>query len=172
MPATYVSLASTVLGSNQTSVVFSGISSSYTDLVLKVSVRSNNALPTENIGIRLNGDTTSVRYVNIFDYGTNSPSVATQEGPAAFFYAVGSTAVANTFGTAEIYLPTYTTSQPRTFYVHSASQDNVVPATYSNYGSIITYDQTTIISSVTLVPQAGTHFLTNSSFYLYGIKNS
>jgi hypothetical protein len=59
MANTYTLIESQVLGSSAASVTFSSIPATYTDLVLKVSVRSNRAAGFDNIDIRFNGDSAS-----------------------------------------------------------------------------------------------------------------
>jgi hypothetical protein len=58
MPLTYTPIATQTLGSAASSVTFSSISGSYTDLVLVVNATFSNA-STANLLMQFNGDTTS-----------------------------------------------------------------------------------------------------------------
>lgn len=57
--ATYEPIATTTLSSNQTSVTFSSISGSYTDLVLVLFIKSVSTGSNQWINLRLNGDSAS-----------------------------------------------------------------------------------------------------------------
>jgi len=72
MPKTYEPIATTTLGSNQTTITFSSIPSTYTDLVIV----SNMGTTTASYPfIRFNGDTGLTVTVNV-----NAGSVIAEEG--------------------------------------------------------------------------------------------
>lgn len=72
MPATYEPIATTTLGSNQTSITFSNISGSYTDLIIAgVGFSSGDA----GIDITLNSDTGS-NYSYTYLYGDGTSAVS------------------------------------------------------------------------------------------------
>lgn len=56
MPATYEPIATTTLGSAQSTITFSSIPGTYTDLVAVSTVAFNN---TDSLALRFNGDTSS-----------------------------------------------------------------------------------------------------------------
>ena len=86
------------------------------------------------------------------------------------YYVDANTATSNTFGTFEIYLPSYTASQNKPFSGFGVAETN---ATNTRIGAVAgLYRSTTAISSVKLSLLTGPNFVAGSSFYLYGIKNS
>lgn len=174
MAATYTLISSNTLSGSAASITFSSIPSTYTDLVLRVSARSTRTANSNNLDLRLNGDSSALySYTNIYASGT---SVASQRGSAATEIFVGTmpaaNATANTFLSAEIYIPSYTASQNKPLGSISVFENNSATVNEID-GNANLYRSTTAISSITLYSGAGSfNFDTGSSFYLYGIKNS
>lgn len=59
MPGTYEKIQTTTLSSTQSSIEFTSISGSYTDLVLVLSIKSISTAPNSWVNLRLNGDSAS-----------------------------------------------------------------------------------------------------------------
>lgn len=171
MAITYVNIASQVLGSNTSPVTFSSIPSTYTDLVLKMSVRMNfNNLVTR---LRWNNDSSSVysltdligqggsilndRYSNNTEIDTSR----TTQASANYF--------ADTFTPIEVYMPNYRVSDNKPFSIVSHAMNSVNSPTNIE-GIAALWRNTASISSITIYPNAGGSFVAGSSFYLYGIK--
>ena len=153
MASTYTLISSQVLASTTASVTFSSIPATYTDLVLRVSARDNDTGAFQQLRITFNGDTatnTSLRFVTSVD---------------------GSTATSNTFGNAEIYIPSYLASQNKPISNFAVQENNNATA-YINITAGL-FSDTTAISSISLTPLFATvGWVSGSSFYLYGIKSS
>jgi len=79
------------------------------------------------------------------------------------------TATASTFGSAEIYIPNYAGSTTKPFSTF-AVQENNTTAAYIESGADL-WGLTNAITSIALIA-GGYNFVSGSSFYLYGIKNS
>jgi len=175
MANTYTLIESQVLGSSAASVTFSAIPATYTDLVLRYSARHNNAFSISQVLITFNGDT-AANYSETVVYG-NSVSAASgsQSGMSAidFNYVDADSATANTFSSNELYIPNYTVSANKPMSWAGVTENN---ATTSNSAMIVAnaslWRNNATISSITLTAAASRNFLTGSSFYLYGIKNS
>lgn len=72
MPVTYENIATTTLGSTQTTVTFSSIPGTYTDLVLVIS---GTVSTNQNYALRFNGDTGSnYSDTNLFGDGSSALS--------------------------------------------------------------------------------------------------
>lgn len=172
MPSTYTLISSNVLTSSAASVTFSAIPSTYTDLVLRVSVRSDRAAAFDNIDIRFNGDSAAnySRTIISGDGATVSSSRTTSASSWNSAIVDGNTATSNTFSNGELYIPNYTSTSSRTGSFFGAQEDN--NATAYIRGNAYLYRGGSAINSISLVPSNGTNWLTGSSFYLYGIKNS
>ena len=172
MANTYTLISSNVLSSSAASVTFSAIPSTYTDLVLRVSARSDRASTTDTFKITLNGNTSAI-YSNTRLWGTGSSALTNNAsgqttGVGGTFD--GSTATASTFGSDEIYIPSYTVAQNKPFSVFSADETNATAANISVYAGL--FSSTAAVSSILFESVFGTNIVSGSSFYLYGIKNS
>jgi hypothetical protein len=175
MPATYTLISSNVLSSSAASVTFSAIPATYTDLVLRYSARTTEAGPNELIIYTLNGNTGS-NYSTTTLIGNASTATSNRTTSAANIRAGwqdGDTATSNTFGSAEIYIPSYTASQNKPTGNFSVAENNSAGTadTYINTNAGL-FRITDAITSITLTPINGTNFKSGSSFYLYGISNA
>jgi len=173
MPSTYTLISSNVLSSSAASVTFSSIPSTYTDLVLKISGRTNdNVNPQGSIRLLINGSTSSVySFTRLTGNGSTTASYTSGSGTELYFNFGLSTSqsTSNTFGNAEIYIPSYTANQNKPMGGFQAMETNSSTAFMG-----ITAGLTRITSAITTIEvttNAGS-FVSGSSFYLYGIKNS
>ena len=173
MPSTYTLISSNVLASSAASVTFSAIPSTYTDLVLRISARTDYANPTATFLVRYNGSS-AANYSATYLYtaGSSTPS-SYRDSSATSMEEGGATAntgTANTFGSTEIYIPNYTgtTNKPNSsFYVgENNSASSFLLGIAAGLRSV-----TDAITSVSFHTSSG-NFVSGSSFYLYGIKNS
>jgi hypothetical protein len=175
MANTYKLIASnTVSGSSTTTITFSSIPSTYTDLVLQMSVRTNVATLGDRINVTVNGLTGI--YGEILLRGDGSAvanNYNTNLSSAGDIYVNGNTATASTFATGEMYFPSYAGSANKVLGIIS-SAENAAGSGAGSYTGLLAYsiNTTAAISSIQIVPLTGPNFLANSSFYLYGIKNS
>lgn len=173
MANTYTIISSNTLSSTATSVTFSSIPATYTDLVLKYSGRGNISGWSASIDLTVNGISTSVySFTELFSTGT---TVFTGRGSAVAYIRNRAgenetTSTANVFSNSEIYIPNYLSTANK-----QISLSGVVEINDATLGLITSMaaltGQSTAISSITLAPN-GSNFITGSSFYLYGIKNS
>ena len=175
MPSTYTLISSNVLSSSASSVTFSSIPATFTDLVLRISARASGSGNLAGLAIKFNSSTTSIySNTNLFAYsasGTSDRSSSVASIPAMDNITDGG-GTANTFSSNELYIPSYTASQnkPTSLFsvVEKNSSANFEWLVYSGAGL---YRDTAAISSIALTTNAGS-FISGSSFYLYGIKNS
>jgi hypothetical protein len=173
MANTYLPIASNILSTNTASITFSAIPATYTDLILHISARSNDANTYDQINTRINGDNGSSYYdiyTSSFGTGGNNSSTGFSRTSMDMRFTNGDTSTANTFGSAEIYIPGYTLTQNRI-----ASNFGVSEGTATTQRMGITahmFTSNTVITSLVFFPASGSNWLAGSSFYLYGIKNS
>ena len=172
MPSTYTLISSNVLSSSAASVTFSAIPSTYTDLVLRVSTRTDAAGATATVAAQFNGDTTSANYseTNINSDGAAAYSDRTARGGTWFGITNGNGSTASTFTSAELYIPSYTAAQKKPASVITAFETNATTAYITAVANL--YGITTAISSINVYAVAGSNFVSGSSFYLYGISKS
>jgi len=176
MATTYTAIASQVVSGTPTSVIFSSIPNTYTDLVLKVSSRSgNNGNSFANTRIQFNGDTAS-NYSSIIVRGssTAASSVSDNSDTSFLTYVItsGSTATANTFGTQEFYFPNYAATGTKQNIAIGAGENNSAAASSAWVGAVSSlYRGTSAISSITITLDGST-IATGSRFDLYGLLHA
>ena len=171
MANTYVLISSNTLSSSAASVTFSSIPSTYTDLVLKVSVRSDRANTQDDVRITFNSTTTNYSYTYLRGSGSAAISGSSTTDPWEWFGNMdAANATSNTFANGELYIPSYLASQNKPTSAIMAMEDNVSSPVYLTANANL-WRNTAAITSITLALGFG-NFVSGSSFYLYGIKNS
>lgn len=173
MAATYNLITSNTLSSTAASITFSSIPQTYTDLILKTSTRNNDAGWTGVYLITLNNDT-ATNYSTTYYYGEGSNALSGADLSVSNFNEMrgtGNGATASTYCNFELYLANYTTTSNKILYstltTEGNSTSNVMVMGVANL-----YEGSSGISSITIANQSSLVFSTDSSFYLYGIKNS
>ena len=172
MPSTYTLISSNVLASSAASVTFSAIPSTYTDLVLRGSTRDDIAGVNGIFKVQFNGDS-GTNYSSTQLRGSGSAADTTQSSNYTFIYGAllnGNTTTSSTFSPFEFYIPSYTSSNYKSSSVNAAQENNTTSPVYRTASANL-WRSTSAITSITFLPN-GSNFLTGSSFYLYGIKNS
>jgi hypothetical protein len=174
MPATYILISSNVLTGSAASVEFTSIPATYTDLVVRWSSRADNASAANVNWIELNSDT-AANYSYTYLQGGGSAGVSSARGSAEAALYGGrqdaANATANTFGSAEMYIPSYTVIQKKPVSMDSTTEDNSTEA--FRMATATLWQGTAAITSIKIRPNAGgQNFVTGSSFYLYGISNA
>ena len=166
MPNTYTLIASNTVGSGGvSSFTFSSIPSTYTDLLMKCSIRSS----ADNITAELSLNGVKTNMTQRYLQGTGS---AAQSGNSTAINVLEnpSTATASTFASADIYIPNYTSSNYKSISIDTVTEKNATDA-YSRLVAGL-WSNTAAITSIGLNCSASGNFVQYSTFYLYGIKNS
>ena len=172
-------IASNIVGSGgATSVTFSSIPATYTDLVIKMSARvSTNYGYGPNLGITFNGNTGTYISATILSNGSSRIFERASYNEFVYTFVQDSSGTANTFTNWEMYIPAYLSSNYKTVQIDevleqfsSSTTSNAVMAMSNDI-----WNNTSAINSITIQGFSGGATLTfvqYSSFYLYGIKNS
>ena len=165
-------IASNTVGSGGVaSVTFSSIPATYTDLLIKMSVR--NGTNTETVGsVFFNSDTTdsNYRYRRLLGDGSSASSLS---GSNPYWFYMSTTGdTSNTFANCEIYIPNYAGSAQK-----SISSDIVTENNSTSALAVLTaglWTNTSAITAIQVRPYAsgGGNFAQYSTAYLYGISNS
>jgi hypothetical protein len=175
MATTYTLIDSEVLSSSAASVALNSIPSTFTDLVVRISGRSSNSGSiNENITMTYNNSSGSYSVTWLRGEVAGFPASGRQTNVSINSFAgnvSGSTATANTFGSTEIYIPSYTVSQNRPSSHFSVSESNDVNAP-TIYAAAGLRSNTTAVSSIEFTLGGGASYAIGSSFYLYGISNA
>jgi hypothetical protein len=163
----------TVGAGGASSIDFSSIPATYTDLCLKISGRTNRSLSVDGIALRFNNDLTSGNYTGIRFYGDGS-AAGTDSGSATWDgmpFMDAATSTASVFGNAEVYIPNYTGSTQKSISVDGVAENNATTV-YMGLGAG-KWSGTSAINRITIYGQsAGATILQYSTAYLYGVKNA
>ena len=175
MANTYQAIATVTVGSGGTSSIsFSSIPQTFTDLCILLSLKNPSTTTGENgedMSFRLNGDTGNNYYSKIF-YRTASQGSASTTGTSMTWVGQSNNnanTMTSTFSNICVYIPNYTSSNAK-----SISIDSVAEANANTYGFLMTaglWNNAAAITSMSWTPNSGT-FLQYTTATLYGIKKS
>lgn len=179
MPSTYELIKGETISSTATSYGFTAIPSTYTDLVIRASLRSVINQNTIQMKIQFNtydpafGSNTNHSRTRIMGTGAAASSARNSDREAIFAGEMnGSTSTSNTFTSVEFYLPNYaSSSMQKPASTNTAFEANATTAYITATASL--YDITTAISAIYLMDDGSPDgFASGSSFYLYGIRSN
>lgn len=170
MATTMKLIAKTTLGSDASSVEFTSIPATFSDLLIVYSARSARNDTYDDFKVRFNTSTSGYSSRLLYGYNTLVASVTYTE--IVGLAVPGSTATANTFGSGEIYIPNYAGSTNKSVSLSSCGENN--SATYVfNYAAAGLWSSTDAISRVVIDDYTGgSNIVSGSSFYLYGITKA
>jgi hypothetical protein len=165
MPLTYQKIARTTVGSGGASTIeFTSIPSTYTDLVVLISARSTGVDP--NIMIRFNSSSSNFSQKRLVSDGSSVASYGTYGEWSA--WATLSTDTASTFGNSLIYISNYGSSNYKSLSSDATGENNAT-ANNMTLGAEL-WSNTAAITSVSFVMGSSYNFAQHSSATLYGIK--
>lgn len=173
MPNTYTLIAT--LSGGASTIDFTSIPSTYTDLILMHSLRFSSATGIQNVNIRFNNDS-GANYTQRMILANDGSVGGYSQTTATYFnwnYAPGGTGgtTANTYNSTSLYIPNYAnTSTTKPILIDDVSEVN----SSTNYGLGYTsgfWNSTSAINRITITAPSDT-WTSASTAYLYGIKNS
>jgi hypothetical protein len=168
MAANYVLLERIELNASTASVTFSNIpQSGYTDLKVVVSNRMDNG-GANIMQMRFNGITTGYSYRNLEGNGS-SPASSNGSGSGWAGLSEPPSYTANTFSSNEIYIPNYTSGNPKSWSTDSTTENNATQSYIELIAGLWTYTGNPAINSITLIDAGGGNWVANSTFSLYGL---
>jgi hypothetical protein len=166
MANTYELIASNTVGSGGVaSISFTSIPATYTDLIVKLSTRTNYGAVSAWNNIYYNSSTSGFTGRAMYGDGSSTVSFTAVNGPIS----VGDGATANTFSNSEVYIPNYLSSQYKSLSADGANENNATEAYVSLTAEL--WSNTAAITSIQIIPGVG-NLKQYSTAYLYGIKNS
>lgn len=159
----------TVGAGGTSSISFSSIPQTYTDLKLIFSLRSTANFDVDIVRIAVNSDSSSYIFRNLVNEGGTVRSYTQSAYGSNNFmgYINGNFGTSSVFGNGECYFADYTNSTANKIISHDTVQENNGTAGWHWLGASL-FQSNSAISSLTLSPPAGT-FLQYSSASLYGI---
>ena len=173
MANTYQLIQAETLSSSQATVAFTSIPQTYTDLVMLFSLRNNTGSNyAGNAFLTFNGTTS--RYYEVLLYNAGGSLGSTSKSnvdPYLNWAALSQGGGTSTWGNGQFYIPNYTSSNAKSISTDYIAEDNNAdPWMMLNTGL---WNPTTnaAITSMSFTTNSG-QLVANSTFYLYGIKNS
>lgn len=167
MPATYEPIATTTLGSAASSITFSSIPNTYTDLKVVLVARSNDTgTPREDLYLRFNGDT-ATNYSTTILYGQDgSVGSFRQTSQARINCYTGLPGTSGQFSLTMVDVFSYAGSTNKTCLISVNNDQNTVGGEVN--AQVGLYRSTSAITSITFLPQTNS-FDTGTTATLYGI---
>lgn len=157
-----------------TNIEFTAIPSTYTDLILKASLRTSRNDTTDPVSWNLNGETTGTnyKYKSIWSTGSTSVDAYSNGGTSNFEiqYATANNSTTSLFNNWELYLPSYTASGDKVG-IAQGSHQQLAGASYLVIMGY-TWTNSSAITSIKLTDIYSATFSLYSSLYLYGIKKN
>jgi hypothetical protein len=174
MANTYVKIGSTVevglLGA--ANIEFTSIPSTYTDLLMVLSLRCTRASNDTEAYIKFNNNTSSYSYIVLGASGGTGTQSSTSGSTYPPIVTDAALATAITFASTNLYIPNYAGSANKSLSVDSVAENNA-----SGTGSASMYlvaglwANSAAINQITITPFSGT-FVQYSTATLYGISKS
>ena len=170
MANTFTLIASSTVGSGGASTIdFTSIPQTYTDLCLKLSGRLSSG-SYGNMQVTFNGSTSG--YSNRYLQGDGSSASSASGNTTSLYLAISnSSGGTSTFSSGEMYIPNYTGSANKSTSTDSVQEDNATTGILRLIAGL--WSNTAAITSISIFPEpAYGNIVQYSTAYLYGIKNS
>lgn len=174
MANTYIQIGSavTVGVAGATTIDFTSIPATYTDLVLKLTTR-DTAVTANTGAVKATFNSSATSYTNRNITGSGSAAASGSVGTTYIDAGLNGTMpttgnTASTFSNIEIYIPNYAGSTYKSVSVDAVGENNATAA----YAGLVAglWSNSAAITSISIAPT--TLFAQYSTAYLYGIKNS
>jgi hypothetical protein len=169
MPNTFELISSVTVPSAQATIDFSSIPSTYTDLKLVASILSTSSSAVGNVYMTMafNGVTTNRTFRRLYGFNTSAGSDSGSIAQAGTTNT--SLASSSIFASHDIYIPNYAGSANKSMSIDAVAENNSTVNELDLIAGL--WSQTAAINQITLALSAGS-FATNSTAYLYGVKNA
>lgn len=172
MPEAINVIAHTEVGvGGASTITFSSIPSTYSDIMLVLSLRSDLAVFGSDVLLQFNNDT-GANYSRTIIYGASGTAASFRTSSLTANGATGSTSTANTFASTNCLIPNYA----NTTNFKQVSSDYVIEnnssTDYRNDMLAGLWRSTSAINSIKLTPSPSGSFVQYSTATLYGITKA
>ena len=168
MANTYKLIQSYTVPTSAATVTLDSIPSTYTDLHLVCSLRSDYSSALNNAYAYFNANDGG-RALFIYGDGTTVGNININYNESYIGPINAATSTSNTFTSYSLYIPSYLSSNYK-----SSSQDSTTENNATDARAVLAarlWEYTAAVTSITFRLQFSTYAV-GSTFYLYGIKNS
>lgn len=163
MPNTFTLISTITVGSGgASSIDFTSIPSTFTDLLIVASLRTSYASIFDNCDLKFN-NTSSSGGKRIYGSGT----AAASDSYGYLFVTNGSTSTSTTFSNSVAYIPNYTSSNYKSYSIDSVVETNATQS-YS-YLEAGLFSSSSAVNQLTIVSTTSSTIVQYSSASLYGI---
>ena len=172
MANTFELISSYTATGSVSSISFTSIPSTFTDLNLVLSLRYSGS-DTSSINVALNNTTANYSGRAIRGGGSGSAisfSISSNNIGGLATGSSGSSQTANTFANNSLYIPNYASTSNKIISVDFVQEANNAAAFMGMYA--VQWTDATPISSIYITPDSSTNWVQYSSAYLYGVKNA
>jgi hypothetical protein len=169
MPNTFTLIASSTVGSGgAASIDFSSIPSTYTDLMLVTSLRTNDnpGYGWSDVTLSFNGSTASRTSRTLTGNGSSASSFSNS---TIITRVNNAFTTASTFSNGSWYIPNYAGSNNKSLSIDEVTENNATAAVMDMVAGL--WSNTAAINQITITGSTGS-FVQHSTAYLYGIVNS
>jgi hypothetical protein len=172
MPTRRQLIQKITLNANASSITFSNIPQNYTDLKIVASARSTQAAAATNMRMTLNGSSSG--YNERVLYG-DSVGASSYSNSSVTLFTIGlcsaASSTSNTFGSIEISIPNYTSSNNKSLSSKYVAENNSSAQNTAYIGQLAgLWANTSAINSISFTLASG-NYAAGSTFYLYGITH-
>jgi hypothetical protein len=171
MATTFTKIADYTVGSGgAASIDFTSIPSTYTDLVLKVSLRAETS-GIDAAKVTFNSSSSGYSYRSIWSSGSGTPASynGSSDGFFQLQYSGGTSSTGSTFTSGEMYIPNYAGSTNKSASLDQVQENNATTA-YMVPMALL-WSNTAAITSITIAQSNG-NLAQYSTATLYGVKNA
>ena len=170
MANTFELIASTTVGpGGASSIDFSSIPNTYTDLCVKLSLRNSSAGGAAGFVLYGKFNTSTSNFSWKFSGSDNTTVYVANGADNLLTYIPGSSITASTFASYDFYIANYASSSYKTCALETAIENNAAAGREIMTASL--WSNTAAITAVGFYPDSGL-FAQDSTAYLYGIKSS
>jgi hypothetical protein len=176
MPDTMTLINSyTVVGTSTSTIDFTNIPNTYSDLFIKFSPRHTTAGGEDTPYVRFNGDSAS-NYYFVFGSGRGGVPTASGQNPGTSLWCgtvPGAGDTAGAFSNIEVYVPNYASTTLKKAMRFEGMTSGMTGSMYQRTGGGYWGATAAAINRVTLGIVSGSYnFAAGTTAYIYGIKNS
>jgi len=161
--ATFTLIAAATASGSSPTITFSTIPSTYTDLCLKFSLRSDTTGVT-NFNVTLNSTSPTQR--NLEGFSTSATSDTN-----TYNYAPAAGVTASTYNNGELYIPNYLSSVAKSVSLDNVSENNATGSNRLELTAKLYSSVTSAVTSISLTDIYG-NWTNLSTAYLYGVSNA
>jgi len=150
---------------------FSGIPNTFTDLYITLSSRTTTTDVTQYVTFTFNNNTTGYTYRYLFGNGGLGAGVFSSSGSRADMLGPitdGANATANTFGNAAIFIPNYAGNTNKSISIDGVMEQNATEAYPQIWSGL--WSNTSAISSIQL--KSNVSFVQGTTASLYGVSKT